>query len=68
VDKEGDLNVSFPKRTPAGHAQLHGKGEGEESGGEDFGDELDEEEGVQEDRHEAWRFLLAGGVAGAGKP
>ncbi|RSH94259.1 hypothetical protein EHS25_004062 [Saitozyma podzolica] len=60
VDKEGDLNVSFPKRPPPPPSH-----EGEEGKGEDFADTLDEEEEVQLDRHEAWRFLLAGGIAGA---
>ncbi len=66
MDKEGDLNVSFPKapglppKPPPGN-----KGKEKE---EDFGDTVDEEEVEMphEDRHEAWRFLLAGGVAGAG--
>ena len=65
MDKEGDLNVSFPKAPgiPVG------TGKGKEKA-DDFGDTVDEEEVEmpQEDRHEAWRFLLAGGVAGAGKP
>jgi len=66
VDKEGDLNVSFPKAPGLPqNTQGVGKGKGKE---EDFWDTVDEEEVEvpQEDRHEAWRFLLAGGVAGAG--
>lgn len=63
MDKEGDLNVSFPK-APVLVAPANGKGKQRE---DDFGDTVDEEVEMQaEDRHEAWRFLLAGGVAGAG--
>ena len=44
-----------------------GNGNGKEQE-DDFGDAVDqgEVEMTHEDRHEAWRFLLAGGVAGAG--
>ncbi|RXK37012.1 solute carrier family 25 (mitochondrial phosphate transporter), member 23/24/25/41 [Tremella mesenterica] len=71
VDKEGDMSVSFPKpqaeslgaasATLFGHPKKDENSEGlEDEVEEDFGDAE-----VQEDRHEAWRFLLAGGVAGA---
>ncbi|WWD16881.1 hypothetical protein CI109_101313 [Kwoniella shandongensis] len=72
VDKEGDLNVSFPK-APNGPTQSTAAGffnhSKHEEGDEDFADIVDEDEDevevVQEDRHEAWRFLIAGGWAGA---
>ena len=74
VDKDGDLNVSFPK--PPGQASTstalfgggsHGQPKEKEPEPEDeFADTMDGET-VQEDRHEAWRFLLAGGIAGAGE-
>ncbi|WVQ83428.1 hypothetical protein IAT38_005569 [Cryptococcus sp. DSM 104549] len=69
VDKEGDISVSFPKAPNASPTSTAAgffhppKQHGED---DDFADEVDEEvEVVQEDRHEAWRFLLAGAVAGA---
>jgi solute carrier family 25 phosphate transporter 23/24/25/41 len=83
VDKEGDINVSFPK-APDGPqhstaSALFGKTKGKDRAvaeeqvqgqgqGDDFGDVEHEGEEVpeHEDRHEAWRFLLAGGIAGAG--
>lgn len=80
VDKEGDINVSFPK-APDGPqhstaSALFGSNKGKDKAvneeevveGDDFGDVEHEGEEVHEheDRHEAWRFLLAGGIAGAG--
>ena len=72
VDKEGDINVSFPKKP--GESSTSGALFGtaspqtEETGrdGDEFGDD---EEGhtPPEDKHEAWKFLLAGGEAGAGE-
>ncbi|ORX36264.1 mitochondrial carrier domain-containing protein [Kockovaella imperatae] len=53
VDKEGDLNVSFPKS----------QGDTPAPSSDEFADDSDG--APQEDRHEAWRFLLAGGEAGA---
>lgn len=68
VDKDGDLNVSFPK--PPGQTStsqaLFGTIKQEDEEEDEFADAVDGE-GPHEDRHEAWRFLLAGGVAGAGK-
>lgn len=71
VDKDGDLNVSFPK--PPGQAStssaLFGAGTAQkeqEPEEDEFADTLDGD-AAQEDRHEAWRFLLAGGIAGAGE-
>lgn len=67
MDKDGDLNVSFPK--PPGQTStstaLFGTGKKEEPAEDEFGDTMDED-GIHEDRHEAWRFLLAGGIAGLG--
>ncbi|KAK4688162.1 hypothetical protein P7C73_g1947, partial [Tremellales sp. Uapishka_1] len=68
VDKEGDINVSFPKAPggPEGSTASHWFGaDSDPADNEDFGDTVDEPETQLEDRHEAWRFLLAGGVAGA---
>ncbi|AFR97689.2 solute carrier family 25 (mitochondrial phosphate transporter), member 23/24/25/41 [Cryptococcus neoformans] len=72
VDKEGDISVSFPKApnspqtsTAAGffHPPKQHKEEDDEFA--DTPGPYDEDvEVVQEDRHEAWRFLLAGGIAG----
>jgi solute carrier family 25 phosphate transporter 23/24/25/41 len=66
VDKEGDINVSFPK-APDGPqhstaSALFGTAKGKDKA-EDFQEPVE----PQEDRHEAWRFLLAGGIAGAGE-
>ena len=65
MDKEGDLNVSFPKAPGLGLQAGNGKGKEKEKE-DDFGDTVDEEVEMPQDRHDAWRFLLAGGVAGAG--
>ena len=76
VDKEGDFSGSFPKTHaeqkgadqatlfPGGTREKHELAPDEVSDDDDFADDV---EGVQEDRHEAWRFLLAGGIAGAGE-
>ena len=61
VDKEGDMIPSFPKTH--GDSSTGGKTRKED---DEFGDESNGH-APQEDRHEAWRFLLAGGEAGAGK-
>ena len=61
VDKEGDMIPSFPKTH--GDSSTGGKIRKED---DEFGDESNGH-APQEDRHEAWRFLLAGGEAGAGK-
>jgi solute carrier family 25 phosphate transporter 23/24/25/41 len=73
VDKDGDLNPSFPR--PPGQASTSSALFGHRSSTTKEQEDLDEDEfedaldgdGVQEDRNEAWRFLLAGGIAGAGK-
>lgn len=71
VDKEGDINVSFPRApgsTSTSTALFGSKADKEKDQDEaddDFGDTVDET-AAQVDHHEAWRFLLAGGVAGAG--
>lgn len=70
VDKEGDLNVSFP-RPPNPASKTHPPPTTNETENDDaeFGDTVQEpDEPVHEERHEAWRFLLAGGIAGAGPP
>lgn len=72
VDKEGDINVSFPRApgsTSTSTALFGSKAakekDQEDVDADDFGDIVDDSStGV--DHHEAWRFLLAGGVAGAG--
>ena len=72
VDKEGDINVSFPRApgsTSTSTALFGSKAakekDQEDVEADDFGDTVDDSTaGV--DHHEAWRFLLAGGVAGAG--
>nr|ODO00504.1 solute carrier family 25 (mitochondrial phosphate transporter), member 23/24/25/41 [Cryptococcus depauperatus CBS 7855] len=72
VDKEGDISISFPKApgsplssTVSGffHPPNPQSPEDDEFADrpEDAEDEMVE---IQEDRHEAWRFLLAGGIAG----
>lgn len=61
VDKEGDINVSFPKAPVGGTAVPKHLDDNEDEEYADGG------EVAHEDRHEAWRFLLAGGVAGAGE-
>ena len=70
VDKEGDLNVSFPKSPSQPQVStasaLFGTAKDRDDDDE-FGDTVDEQDMVTEDRHEAWRFLLAGGIAGAGR-
>lgn len=96
VDKEGDINISFPKRPPTpppkpGSASGSGSGSGSGSaslsssaggtagtsqnqGLAGSGDEEDdgyEDQVADTDTHagggsDAWRFLLAGGIAGAG--
>ena len=71
VDKDGDLNVSFPKPPGQAGSTVSGFFKKPKEDDEDDNDELldDHDHGpdVNEDRHEAWRFLLAGGVAGAGE-
>ncbi|ODN76545.1 hypothetical protein L202_05207 [Cryptococcus amylolentus CBS 6039] len=74
VDKEGDINISFPKAPNAPSTSTAAgffhppKSHGLED--EEFADTPSAEDDellageAQEDRHEAWRFLLAGGVAG----
>lgn len=72
MDKEGDINVSFPRApgtTSTSTALFGSKADKEKELDEvedDFGDTIDDS-APQADSHEAWRFLLAGGVAGAGK-
>jgi solute carrier family 25 phosphate transporter 23/24/25/41 len=64
VDKEGDINVSFPRppgSTSTSTALFGPKSQDHQE--DDFEDTVEE---AQVDHHEAWRFLLAGGVAGAG--
>jgi solute carrier family 25 phosphate transporter 23/24/25/41 len=74
VDKDGDINVSFPRApgsTSTSTALFGSKADKEKDQDEaadeddDFEDTVDES-APQVDHHEAWRFLLAGGVAGAG--
>lgn len=71
MDKEGDINVSFPRApgsTSTSTALFGSKADKErelEEAEDDFGDTIDDS-APQVDSHEAWRFLLAGGVAGAG--
>ena len=75
VDKEGDITVSFPRAPPpsssSSSTSTDTKGVGKRD--EDFADTVDDDEGDEEqtegqqDRHDAWRFLLAGGIAGAGQ-
>lgn len=72
MDKEGDINVSFPRApgsTSTSTALFGTKGAKEDAHPDDdddeYGDTVDEQP-AQVDHHEAWRFLLAGGVAGAG--
>lgn len=61
VDKEGDITISFPRADHPSSPPLPAPKQAE-----DFGD--DEDEGDRQDgRHEAWRFLAAGGLAGAGE-
>jgi len=68
VDKDGEPIPSFPKApgspehsTAAGFLLHHDQ----DSPVDDLDDTIDEdEEMIHEDRHEAWRFLLAGGIAG----
>lgn len=73
MDKEGDINVSFPRAagsTSTSTALFGSKADKEKDQDEvdedDFGDTVDETT-AHVDHHEAWRFLLAGGVAGAGE-
>jgi len=65
VDKDGDLNVSFPR--PPGSTStstaLFGSKSDKDKPEED--DDFQDTEDPPVDHHEAWRFLLAGGVAGA---
>ncbi|WWC87477.1 uncharacterized protein L201_002366 [Kwoniella dendrophila CBS 6074] len=70
VDKEGDINVSFPKApnssqqsTAAGFFNPPTPHHDEEYA--DTPEQEPEEEEVGLERNEAWRFLLAGGIAGA---
>ncbi|WWC98941.1 hypothetical protein V866_005835 [Kwoniella sp. B9012] len=70
VDKEGDISVSFPK-TPNSSQQSTAAGffhppqpHHDEEYADTPGTEPEEEE-IVEERSEAWRFLLAGGIAGA---
>lgn len=94
VDKEGDINISFPKRPPtppAGTSKIASSGAASGSGsgpstsregvdgsstghGDDndgYGDTVDvdmeDDSAHQQGGNEAWRFLLAGGIAGAGE-
>ena len=73
VDKEGDLNPSFPKTAPDKQNRISGEagfgdGDPDTQNGDEFGDTVEgQQDGAQEDRHEAWKFLLAGGEAGAGQ-
>lgn len=60
VDKEGDINISFPKRP----APLPGDGDG--TADDEYADQV-EDTSIGSTGNEAWRFLLAGGIAGAGK-
>ena len=65
MDKEGDINVSFPRppgSTSTSTALFGPKSKDNQE--DDFEDTVEE---AQVNHHEAWRFLLAGGVAGAGK-
>ncbi|WRT65330.1 uncharacterized protein IL334_002273 [Kwoniella shivajii] len=70
VDKEGDISVSFPK-APNSSQQSTASGffnPPSPHHDEEYADTPEEETGeeeVVEDRNEAWRFLLAGGIAGA---
>lgn len=73
MDKDGDINVSFPRApgSTSTSAALFGSKADKDKDlddveDDDFGDTVDESE-AQVDHHEAWRFLLAGGVAGAGE-
>lgn len=61
VDKEGDISISFPKR-PASPPPVPADTKEDE----EFGDTVDTES-APEERNESWRFLLAGGLAGAGE-
>jgi solute carrier family 25 phosphate transporter 23/24/25/41 len=72
VDKDGDLNPSFPK-APGGPEHSTAAGfllhyEHTESPVDNLDDAVDVEDEevyiIDEGRHDAWRFLLAGGVAG----
>ena len=63
VDKEGDISVSFPKK-PA-ESSSSSKNANNKRDGDEFGDEGGH--APHEDKHEAWKFLLAGGEAGAGE-
>ncbi|OCF44486.1 solute carrier family 25 (mitochondrial phosphate transporter), member 23/24/25/41 [Kwoniella heveanensis CBS 569] len=69
VDKEGDISVSFPKAPNAPATSTAAGFFNPPQHHDEYADTPDdgdmEIEVVQEDRHEAWRFLLAGGVAGA---
>ncbi|KAL1410312.1 hypothetical protein Q8F55_004318 [Vanrija albida] len=72
VDKDGDLTASFPKApgspehsTAAGFLRKHDHAD-DKNALDTYDDDDDEDEPlVTEGRHEAWRFLVAGGVAGA---
>lgn len=62
VDKEGDISISFPKRASPPPVLERD----DEEDGDQYADTL-EQESAPEERNEAWRFLLAGGLAGAGE-
>ncbi|WVR04148.1 hypothetical protein IAU60_001147 [Kwoniella sp. DSM 27419] len=70
VDKEGDISVSFPK-SPNSSTQSTAAGffhPPQPHHDEEYADTVDEndmEVEVVQEKHEAWRFLLAGGIAGA---
>jgi solute carrier family 25 phosphate transporter 23/24/25/41 len=73
VDKDGDINVSFPRppgSTSTSTALFGSKADKEKDQDQDDAEEDDFADTVDEtahvDHNEAWRFLLAGGVAGAG--
>lgn len=73
VDKDGDLNVSFPKppgQTGSTVSAFFKKSKEDDVVEDDVDGLLDDHDqgaDASEDRNEAWRFLLAGGVAGAGE-
>lgn len=72
VDKDGDLNPSFPKAPGSPeHSTAAGfmlPAEKHESPEDDMDDTVDLDDGEEDDAHigshDAWRFLLAGGIAG----
>lgn len=67
VDKDGDISVSFPRSAgqTSTSSALFGSGSAQDEEEDEFADPIDGD-AAHEDRHEAWRFLLAGGIAGAG--